>query len=165
MSKHLVTQIAKEAVRRAVYVCRPQLLVSINKPRPAKCMIKGVLTNTRHMKSKRILLAFATCFYCSFSGLAQIGKPLYSDPTQPVERRVRDLMGRMTLEEKAQFLNHVGPDITRFNIKSDKWNQSLHGVVWNQQPAPQRTTFFPVSIAMGATWNPKLMHEVAAVHF
>jgi beta-glucosidase len=96
--------------------------------------------------------------------IAQTDKPLYLDHTKPVEARVRDLMSRMTLEEKAIFLNHVGPDITRFDIKSDKWNQSLHGVVWNQGPvaARQRTTMFPVSVAMGATWNPKLMTEVAS---
>jgi len=64
----------------------------------------------------------------------------------------------MTLEEKAQFLNHVGPDIARFNIKSDKWNQSLHGVTWNRP-----TTMFPVSIAMAATWDTKLIFEEATV--
>ena len=75
--------------------------------------------------------------------------PLYLDNAQPVDARVHDLMQRMTLEEKAAFLNHVAPDIERFAIKSDKWNQCLHGVVWNRP-----TTMFPVSIAAAATWNP-----------
>ena len=36
---------------------------------------------------------------------AQQSRPLYKDPRQPVERRVEDLLGRMTLEEKvAQLL-------------------------------------------------------------
>lgn len=85
-------------------------------------------------------------------------KPLYLDYTKPVDARVKDLISRMTLEEKAQFLNHVGPDITRFNIHSDKWNQSLHGVVWTRP-----TTMFPVSIALAATWDTKLAHEETAV--
>lgn len=86
-------------------------------------------------------------------------KPLYLDYTQPVEARVKDLISRMTLEEKAQYLNHVGPDIPRFGIKSDKWNQCLHGVVWNRP-----TTMFPVSIAMAATWDPKLVFsETSAI--
>ena len=85
-------------------------------------------------------------------------KPIYLDPGQPVEKRVEDLMSKMTLEEKAQFLNHRGPDIVRFGIKSDKWNQSLHGVWWNRP-----TTMFPTSIAMAATWDPKLIHEEATV--
>ena len=46
--------------------------------------------------------------------IGQTDKPVYLDHTKPVEVRVRDLMSRMTLEEKAIFLNHVGPDITRF---------------------------------------------------
>jgi len=31
---------------------------------------------------------------------------LYLDPNQPVERRVQDLISRLTLEEKAILLNH-----------------------------------------------------------
>ncbi|MFD2864846.1 glycoside hydrolase family 3 C-terminal domain-containing protein [Mucilaginibacter antarcticus] len=85
-------------------------------------------------------------------------KPLYLDYTQPVETRVKDLISRMTLEEKAQYLNHVGPEIPRFAIKSDKWNQALHGVVWTRP-----TTMFPVSIALAATWNTKLIHQEATV--
>ena len=81
---------------------------------------------------------------------------LYLDPSQPVEARVKDLISRLTLEEKAILLNHNGPDVVRLNIKSDKWNQCLHGVCWDRP-----TTMFPVSIAMAATWNPKLINQVA----
>src|SRR5256714_1982321 len=83
-------------------------------------------------------------------------KPLYLDPSQPVEARVKNLISLLTLEEKATLLNHNGPDVPRFNIKSDKWNQCLHGVVWDRP-----TTMFPVSIAMAATWDPALVHEEA----
>ncbi len=83
-------------------------------------------------------------------------KPLYLDPTQPVEQRTHDLISRLTLEEKAILLNHNGPDVTRLSILSDKWNQCLHGVVWDRP-----TTMFPVSIAMAATWNPVRIHDVA----
>jgi beta-glucosidase len=83
-------------------------------------------------------------------------KPLYLDPSQPVEQRARDLISRLTLEEKATLLNHNGPDVERFGIRSDKWNQCLHGVCWDRP-----TTMFPVSIAIAATWDPKLVHEVA----
>lgn len=82
----------------------------------------------------------------------------YLDPSQPVEKRVEDLISRLTIEEKAILLNHKGPVVERFSIKSDSWNQCLHGVVWNRP-----TTMFPVSIAMAATWNTKLIHEVATV--
>jgi beta-glucosidase len=83
-------------------------------------------------------------------------KPFYLDYTKPVDARVKDLISRMTLEEKAQYLNHVGPEIPRFGIKSDRWNQALHGVVWTRP-----TTMFPVSIAMAATWDTKLVYKEA----
>jgi beta-glucosidase len=87
---------------------------------------------------------------------AQGEPPLYLDPTQPVERRTQDLISRLTLEEKATLLNHNGPDVERLGIRSDKWNQCLHGVCWDRP-----TTMFPVSIAMAATWDPALVNEVA----
>ena len=83
-------------------------------------------------------------------------RPLYLDPDQPVDRRVHDLVGRLTLEEKAILLNHRGPDIARLGIKSDKWNQCLNGVKWDRP-----TTLFPACIALSATWNTDLVHEVA----
>lgn len=80
----------------------------------------------------------------------------FLDTEQTTEARVHDLISRLTLEEKAILLNHRGPVVERFNIKSDGWNQSLHGVWWNRP-----TTMFPVSIAMAATWDTALIHEVA----
>jgi beta-glucosidase len=93
-----------------------------------------------------------------FAGISAKGedKPLYLDATQPVEARTRDLISRLTLEEKATLLNHNGPDVERFHIRSDKWNQCLHGVVWDRP-----TTMFPVSIAMAATWDTDLLHREA----
>jgi len=110
------------------------------------------------MKSRRIFRLAAA--WALVAGLIcaqeRTGQALYLDPDQPVEKRVQDLISRLTLEEKATLLNHRGPDIERLNIKSDKWNQCLHGVCWTEP-----TTLFPVSIAMAATWNPALVHEVA----
>lgn len=106
---------------------------------------------------KRNLLPVFLVFFSTQNINAQTdNNAIYLDYTKPVEQRVQDLMSRMTLEEKATFLNHVSPDIERFNIKSDKWNQNLHGVVWDRP-----TTMFPVSIAAAATWDPKLIYEVA----
>jgi len=84
------------------------------------------------------------------------GHPLYLDTTAPIDTRVADLVSRMTLEEKATALDHDGPDLVRFGLRSDKWNQILHGVWWTEP-----TTMFPVPIAMAATWDPALLHSVA----
>ncbi len=84
-------------------------------------------------------------------------QPFYLDSDRALDERVADLIGRLTLEEKATLLNHNGPDVPRLAIRSDKWNQCLHGVCWDRP-----TTMFPVSIAMAATWNPPLVHRVAS---
>ena len=83
--------------------------------------------------------------------------PLYRDPSKPIEARIRDLVGRLTIEEKAQQLNHLNKGLPRLGIKAwGGWNQTLHGV-WSKEP----TTLFPVPTAMGATWDPDLVHQVA----
>lgn len=84
---------------------------------------------------------------------------LFRDPSQPVDRRVADLVSRLTLEEKAILLNHRGPMVERFQIRADQWNQCLNGVKWDR-PA----TLFPTCIAMAATWNVDLLqNEIARV--
>lgn len=69
-------------------------------------------------------------------------------------------MSRLTLEQKAQLLNHRGKTVVvdGFSIRADQWNQCLHGVKWTEP-----TTNFPTSIALGATWDTELIHRVATV--
>ncbi|HEY2586867.1 MAG TPA: glycoside hydrolase family 3 C-terminal domain-containing protein [Tepidisphaeraceae bacterium] len=101
-----------------------------------------------------LICVFVACSY--FAPFAHAAGPLYLDPSQPVDARVKDLIGRLTLEEKATLLDHAGPEVERFHIRADQWNQCLHGVVWDRP-----TTMFPVSIAMAATWDPALVHDEA----
>lgn len=85
------------------------------------------------------------------------GNPPYLDPSQPIETRIRDLIQRMTLEEKAAELNHLSSRNDRLKIPAwGGWNQTLHGV-WSKQP----TTLFPTAIGMAATWDPALIKAVA----
>lgn len=84
--------------------------------------------------------------------------PAYLDPSKPTEQRIADLISRMTLVEKAQQLNHLNAGIPRLNVSAwGGWNQTLHGV-WSKQP----TTLFPAAIAMGATWDPSLVHTITS---
>src|SRR5205085_12511579 len=85
--------------------------------------------------------------------------PPYKDPSLPIERRVDDLLSRMTLEEKvSQMMNDAAP-VGRLGIpKYDWWNEALHGVA-----RAGTATVFPQAIGLAATWDTELMHRVADV--
>ncbi len=85
--------------------------------------------------------------------------PPYKNPNLPVEQRVDDLVSRMTLEEKiGQMVNNT-PAIERLGIPAyDYWNEALHGVARSGV-----ATVFPQAIGLAATWDTKLMHQVADV--
>ena len=110
------------------------------------------------MKKFILLAAFAAFTVCRALAADTNSPALYLDIHQPVDARVADLISRLTLEEKAALLNHVGPTVERFNIRSDQWNQCLNGVQWDKP-----TTLFPTCLAMSATWDTNLVHEVASV--
>jgi beta-glucosidase len=106
-------------------------------------------------------ITFAAFTFCLAGGIlaADTNAPApYLDVNQPVNARVADLISRLTLEEKATLLNHRGPTVARFNIRSDQWNQCLNGVQWDRP-----TTLFPICLAMAATWDTNLVHETAGV--
>lgn len=109
---------------------------------------------------KRILaLAAVNILFFSHAIAAETNSPaIYLDAKQSVDARVADLISRLTLEEKATLLNHRGPTVERFNIRSDQWNQCLNGVKWDRP-----TTLFPICVAMAATWDTNLVHKIATV--
>ena len=85
-------------------------------------------------------------------------QPAYLDPSQPLDRRVDDLLGRLTIQEKTSLMGTTAPAIERLKVPvMNGWNQSLHGIVWTKP-----TTMFPVNISMAATWNPALIQQVAS---
>ncbi len=83
----------------------------------------------------------------------------YLDPALPIERRVEDLISRMTLEEKVSQMMNAAPAIPRLGIPEyDWWNEALHGVAISGV-----ATVFPQAIGLGATFNPRLISRVANV--
>src|SRR5262245_27558669 len=85
--------------------------------------------------------------------------PPYKDTSLPIEKRVDDLVSRMTLEEKiSQMMNSAAP-IERLGIPGyDWWNEALHGVA-----RAGYATVFPQAIGLAATWNDELIRRVADV--
>jgi len=85
--------------------------------------------------------------------------PPYLNPTLPIDQRVEDLVSRMTLEEKASQLVNQARAIPRLQVPEyDYWSEALHGVA-----AAGVATVFPQAIALGATWDAPLLHNVATV--
>ncbi len=73
-----------------------------------------------------------------------------------VDTRVRSMIQQMTLAEKAAQLDNTTPAIERIGLPAYQyWSEALHGVMTNG------TTSFPVPLALGATWNPDLVHGIA----
>ncbi|WP_109830543.1 glycoside hydrolase family 3 C-terminal domain-containing protein [Reichenbachiella versicolor] len=80
----------------------------------------------------------------------------WKNPNAKVEDRVEDLLSKMTLEEKISYCGSRIPEIERLGVPYFEWyGEALHGIIaWN-------CTQFPQNIAMGSTWNPDLMFDVA----
>jgi len=83
----------------------------------------------------------------------------YLDLALAPEARAKDLVSRMTLEEKVSQMQDVAPAIPRLGVPAyNWWNEALHGVARNGF-----ATNFPQSIGLAATWDTALMHRIAAV--
>jgi len=83
----------------------------------------------------------------------------YLNPNLPVEKRVNDLISRMTLEEKASQMVDGAEAIPSLNIPEyNWWNEALHGVA-----RAGTATVFPQAIGLAATWNTDLMFKIADV--
>jgi beta-glucosidase len=84
--------------------------------------------------------------------------PPYKDPALPFEKRVADLVGRMTLAEKADQVQMATPANARLGLPAcNWWSEALHGV-----GRAGAATIFPQAIGLAATWDPPLIHDVAA---
>jgi beta-glucosidase len=91
------------------------------------------------------------------------GGPAYLDPSAPLEARARDLLSRLTLDEKVSLMAGAAAftleGVERLGVPRVRMADGPTGVRSNEgEPA----TVFPVGVAMAATWNPDLTREVAA---
>jgi beta-glucosidase len=95
---------------------------------------------------------------CLYGWGAGDSKAAYLDTTLPAELCAADLVGRLTLEEKAtQLMNQARPN-PRLNVPEyDWWSEALHGVI------NSGTTEFPESVGLAATFDPPAIHKMAEV--
>ncbi len=83
----------------------------------------------------------------SFGGLET-----FPIPEAQAEAEARDVLARMTTEEKVlQLLSYRPNGVPRLGVPHLEAGEVLHGVV------ADGATCFPQSIALGATWDPDLV--------
>ena len=87
-------------------------------------------------------------------------------PVQPspqvramADAKATAIVGKLTLDEKVQQLVNVAPAIPRLGIPAyNWWTESLHGAIGTIP-----TTNFPEPIGLAATFDERLIYDVAAV--
>ena len=80
----------------------------------------------------------------------------YQNAALSAEERAEDLLGRLTLEEKAELMMDTSPAIPRLGIPAFQWwSEALHGVGRNGF-----VTVFPITTQMAASWDDHLLYQV-----
>jgi beta-glucosidase len=121
--------------------------------------------------------------------MSPLSTPVYRNPALPVEERVADLLGRMTLEEKVGQLmlwDARGEDLSFINthqpgsvlhILGAKINRAMDLAAQNRLGIPllvgedgihghsfwKGATIFPTQLALAASWNPELLEQAGRV--
>ncbi|MHA1380404.1 MAG: glycoside hydrolase family 3 C-terminal domain-containing protein [Candidatus Helarchaeota archaeon] len=96
----------------------------------------------------------------------KIKKLPFMDSNLELEKRIEDLLSRLTLEEKFSLIAgrkivYTKP-VKRLGIKSFKMTDGPHGL-GAFASSSQITTYFPVAICRASTWNPELSEKFGAV--
>src|SRR4051812_21415413 len=72
------------------------------------------------------------------------------------EERAKDLISRLTLNEKALLMQDQSPAIPRLGIKKfNWWSEALHGLANNDS-----VTVFPEPIGMAASFDEALVYKI-----
>ena len=94
---------------------------------------------------KRILFFLAACI-----GLVACSQ------TQSPEKRAKELISKLSLEEKALLMVHPSAPVEQLGIPAyNWWNEALHGVARNG-----KATVFPQPIGMAASFDVPLLEDV-----
>lgn len=116
------------------------------------------------MKNKFFVTLLLACSISTVSAQT----PAYMDDAQPIEVRVKDALGRMTLEEKVALCHAQGKfssaGVPRLGIPELWMSDGPHGVRaeinWNDWGYANWTndsiTAFPALTCLAATWNPEM---------
>ena len=82
-----------------------------------------------------------------------------SEARKTAASKAKELVSKMTLEEKASQLRYDAPAIERLNVPAyNWWNETLHGVA-----RAGVATSFPQAIGMAAAFDPELLERAGDV--
>ena len=112
------------------------------------------------MKNFKLLSIFGLLFFLTACKSPEQADSNYEYPFQnpslDIDKRVDDLVGRLSIDEKAKQLFNEAPAIERLGIpKYNWWNECLHGVA-----RAGKATVFPQAIGLAATFDEDLMFRV-----
>ncbi len=112
---------------------------------------------SRRYLSVSILAVLTGLLFFGGAPKTRDGTPLYKDPSASVEKRVDDLLGRMTLQEKISMLGGTGfttTPIPRLGIPPLRMTDGPVGV------RRGKATAFPCGTCLAATWDTSMIYEV-----
>ncbi|BCJ46354.1 beta-glucosidase [Actinoplanes ianthinogenes] len=101
---------------------------------------------------------------------AHAADPLpFRDPHLPLQARIDDLVGRLTLTEKLSLLHQYQPAIPRLGLAVFKsGTEALHGVAWSNDyhaggaKTDATATVFPQAVGLASTWDPALIERIGS---
>lgn len=114
---------------------------------------------------KKVLLGLALAIVLPLSAQQ---KPVYLDATRPIEERVEDALGRLTLKEKVAMTHaqskFSSPGVPRLGIPEFWMTDGPHGIrpevlwdEWNQAGwTNDSCVAYPALTCLAATWNPEM---------
>jgi beta-glucosidase-like glycosyl hydrolase len=82
--------------------------------------------------------------------------PWYN-PALPDTQRISALVQHLTTPEKIQLMGSMSPAVPRLHVPAYAWwSEAAHGIAW-----AGIATVFPCSMALGATFDPKMLKRLA----
>ena len=124
-----------------------------------KLLFKGGIIG-KSFSISEISVAYANSTDQNKPAVASGDEQVWRNPNLPLEQRVETLLEAMTPADKMELLREGWgiPGIPRLGIPFLNKVEAIHGFSYGSG-----ATIFPQSIGLGATWNKKLVEEVARV--
>ena len=111
-------------------------------------------TNHYHMMLRKLLPLFLALAVSLTAGAKHYDYP-FQNPKLSVDKRVEDLLSRLTPEEKIGLMMNGSVSVDRLDIPAyNWWNEACHGICYDD------VTVFPQVIALGATFDADQQYEI-----